>query len=202
MPLNQQSTLRGKMRRARRSIPQHRLQRRGQQAAKHLARSGLLGKRRLNASIYLDFDGEMPTQALISLLRASGLRVFIPDLKEDGSMLFTPLPLGALLTPEGRYGLLQTQRTHRWPPHAMDLVIMPLTVASRSGWRIGMGGGYYDRAFAFKQHGATRRPLLVGLALQMQCVPMIKAQRWDVRMDALLTEKGFQWFKRKRGRWQ
>jgi 5-formyltetrahydrofolate cyclo-ligase len=57
--------------------------------------------------------------------------------------------------------------------------------------RLGMGGGFYDRTFAFRNtHTRWRRPRLVGLAYSFQQLPMIASAAHDVRLDAVVTEKG------------
>ena len=76
----------------------------------------------------------------------------------------------------------------RW----LDLVFLPLVGFDRSGVRLGSGGGFYDRAFAFRRwRQAWHAPRLVGLAYAFQQVAHIAAAAHDVRMDAVITEEGF-----------
>jgi 5-formyltetrahydrofolate cyclo-ligase len=53
-----------------------------------------------------------------------------------------------------------------------------------------MGGGYYDRSFAFRRH-APAPPLLIGAAYAGQEIETLDAQDWDVRMDAVATDRGW-----------
>jgi 5-formyltetrahydrofolate cyclo-ligase len=74
----------------------------------------------------------------------------------------------------------------------LDVVIMPLLAFDKRGNRLGMGGGYYDRSFAFKQHNSTfKKPLLVAYAHQFQQQNKLLAQAWDVPFDAYVTETQF-----------
>jgi len=74
----------------------------------------------------------------------------------------------------------------------LDLVVMPLLAFDASGNRLGMGGGYYDRSFAFKQQNpALKTPLLVGYAYQFQQQNRLLAQAWDIPLDAYVTETQF-----------
>ena len=73
-------------------------------------------------------------------------------------------------------------------PRDMALVVLPLVGFDASGHRLGMGGGWYDRSFAFR-HAQEPPPLLVGAAFDVQCVPALVAQAWDVRLDAVCSER-------------
>jgi 5-formyltetrahydrofolate cyclo-ligase len=54
-----------------------------------------------------------------------------------------------------------------------------------------MGGGYYDRTFAYlRQRRIWRRPLLVGVAYELQRVPALEPRPWDVPLDGIVTERG------------
>ena len=49
-----------------------------------------------------------------------------------------------------------------------------------------MGGGWYDRTFAFR--GDASAPMLVGAAFETQRVDAIDTAPWDVALDAVCTE--------------
>ena len=53
-----------------------------------------------------------------------------------------------------------------------------------------MGGGYYDRSFAFRKQ-AKAPPLLIGAAYAAQETDELHMQDWDVRLDAVATERGW-----------
>ena len=74
-------------------------------------------------------------------------------------------------------------------PHALDIVLVPLLAFDRRGTRLGSGGGYYDRSFAFL-HGQARphRPLLVGVGYAFQEVESLPAAAWDVALDYIATD--------------
>ena len=83
------------------------------------------------------------------------------------------------------------QRPARW----LDWVVTPLLAFDAHGSRLGMGGGFYDRTFAFKrrQH-VVQRPWLIGYAFAFQQVRQLQRQIWDVPLDAAVTENGWQYF--------
>lgn len=77
-----------------------------------------------------------------------------------------------------------------YPAQAMDVVITPLVGFDPAGNRLGMGGGFYDRSFAFLRHRHWRKPRLIGLAFDVQQVDALTAAEWDVPLDAIVTESG------------
>ncbi|MBV1876483.1 MAG: 5-formyltetrahydrofolate cyclo-ligase [Pseudomonadales bacterium] len=73
-------------------------------------------------------------------------------------------------------------------PNMLDLILVPLVGFDRSGNRLGMGKGYYDRTFA-KHQNAWHKPLLVGIAHSIQETSKLSPQAWDVALDIIVTEK-------------
>ena len=82
-----------------------------------------------------------------------------------------------------------------------DALLVPLVGFDAGGWRLGYGGGFYDRALRFRH---TRRhwpgPKLVGLAFQCQRADSVFAEPHDVRLDAVATERGVQHFSKEDAR--
>ncbi len=66
----------------------------------------------------------------------------------------------------------------------LDLVVVPTVAFTQDAHRIGMGGGYYDRAFGQQSH---RSVCLVGVAFDCQEAEF-KPQEHDVTMDVIVTE--------------
>ena len=71
---------------------------------------------------------------------------------------------------------------------AMTLVVLPLVGFDRRGHRLGMGGGWYDRSFAFRQRSPAP-PWLVGAGFADQQVEALEPADWDVALDAVCTER-------------
>jgi 5-formyltetrahydrofolate cyclo-ligase len=188
------ATLRKRLRAARRALS----------AAEHRSRSGLAaraimrlptfaaGKR---VALYLPFDGEIDTAKLLAAARARGVHVFIPVIsdKRHGRLRFYPLK-GA--TTPGVFGIAVPRRMAR-PVAAqwLNLIVAPLVGVDAKGRRLGMGGGYYDRALAFRQRRRYwKGPRVVGFAFDCQRAELEFADPWDVRLSSLATESGLQQF--------
>ena len=79
----------------------------------------------------------------------------------------------------------KTSITRYVAPEEIDLMIVPGVVYCRSGFRIGFGGGYYDRYLA--GYGGRTRSLAFGL----QLVDSIEAESYDIPVQGIYTENGY-----------
>jgi len=86
----------------------------------------------------------------------------------------------------GPFGTLQPhrQRAEVEP----DVLIVPLLAVDRDGYRLGYGGGYYDRTLAALR--ARRAVQAIGIAFEAQRLDEIPRSPRDERLDWLLTEAG------------
>ncbi|MFN4263765.1 MAG: 5-formyltetrahydrofolate cyclo-ligase [Thioalkalivibrionaceae bacterium] len=122
-------------------------------------------------------------------------RIALPkiDFSRPGHMTFLPWKPGDTLH-INRWGLAEPRAHHLKPiaPRNLACVLVPIVGVDRRGGRLGMGGGYYDRAFSHRRWAARRdaapRPRLVGIAFAIQRVRFLPLQRWDIQLDALVTE--------------
>lgn len=69
-----------------------------------------------------------------------------------------------------------------------DLLLVPCVGFDDDGYRLGYGGGYYDRTLA-GWPGATK-PVTVGIAYEACRVAALPREAHDVPLDAIVTEKG------------
>ena len=140
---------------------------------------------------YWAVGGELPLHAAVARLRARGQRYHLPVIAKGRRLRFAPLLPNATLR-ANRYGIPEPQGAENelLAPSAIELVLVPLTAFDRRGHRLGSGGGYYDRSFAFLRD-VTRpiSPLLVGIGYSFQELPALELQGWDVPMDYIATER-------------
>ena len=89
-----------------------------------------------------------------------------------------------------RHGIAEPDRhAPRIALRSLDVVFLPVVAFDPYGWRLGSGAGYYDRRLRpLLRGGSWRRPRLIGVAHEFQLVPHLAPARWDVPMDAVVTD--------------
>jgi 5,10-methenyltetrahydrofolate synthetase len=67
-----------------------------------------------------------------------------------------------------------------------DSVLLPMNGWDEAGYRLGYGGGFFDRTLA----AATKRPLVIGVTFELARISTIHPQPYDIPMDFVVTERG------------
>ena len=142
-------------------------------------------------AVYAALPWELDCGPLITLAESRGCRVFLPCIdrrRASRAMRFVRMQ-GPLQY--NRLGIAEPQGSEVLAARWLDVAFLPLVGFDRNGVRLGAGGGFYDRAFAFRQlRSAWHTPRLIGLAYAFQEVASIGAAAHDVLMDAVVSEEG------------
>jgi 5-formyltetrahydrofolate cyclo-ligase len=183
--------LRAELRQRRRAIPAQARIAAAERLAGQLLALPILPPARDGAG-YRAKGGQMAQDA-VQLRLPRALRWCLPVLTDDG-LRFARWKPGEPLAPN-RFGIPEpaVAADALLEPSAMALVLVPLVGFDARGRRLGMGGGWYDRAFAYRNDAAgghpRRPPWLVGTAFASQQVGALEAEPWDVALDAVCTER-------------
>ena len=148
--------------------------------------------RRFTAAIYKAQGSELDALPLAKALIEQDLDLVLPvataqgeplifrrwtprdPLEIDASGVPAPLPLAETVTP--------------------DVIFVPLLAADGRGYRLGQGGGYYDRTLSALRMADPRlwaQPWFIGLGYSGQMVERIAAEPHDQRLHGVLTETGY-----------
>src|SRR5690606_18895751 len=84
----------------------------------------------------------------------------------------------------GTYGILEPKKEYirEVNPELIDLVLVPGVAFDRKGYRIGYGGGYYDRFLTRIDDSVPK----IALAFDLQIVAQVKKGRYDIPMDYII----------------
>src|SRR4051812_13027580 len=72
------------------------------------------------------------------------------------------------------------------PEIVPDVVLLPMNGWDLKGYRLGYGGGFFDRTLA----SLATRPVTVGVSYELARLDTIHPQSWDIPMDYVVTERG------------
>ncbi|MEM8561089.1 MAG: 5-formyltetrahydrofolate cyclo-ligase [Pseudomonadota bacterium] len=174
--------LRRQMRQRRRALGVAVRQNAAKAAAQHIHKLPSWSRAQ-RVALYLAQDGELDTAVLAEVCRKDGKQLYLPVIDSSASMQFAAWAEDTALE-INRYGIEQPNRSaERCAPENLDIAIVPLVAWDASGGRLGMGGGFYDRAFA-----DIDRPVMLGAAFEIQQLRRIERDVWDIPLDFVLTE--------------
>ncbi len=130
---------------------------------------------------YWPFKGEYDPRALVRLLHAQGMRLALPVVVQKAKPVIfrewwpgTPMANGFWNIPVPAAG----------EPVAPDVLLVPVVGFDRQNYRLGYGGGYYDRTLA-----ALTRPRTIGVGFELSRIATIHPQPHDIPMDQVVTER-------------
>lgn len=133
--------------------------------------------------LYLARPREVGTDLLIEAGRAAGQRICLPAYqKEPGCYGMARWDAGSPLR-TGLFGIAEPQAPVWVPMSEIDLMIVTALAFDECGWRLGHGGGYFDRLLA----GHAGRKLC--LAFECQRLTAVPCEEHDVPVELIVTEQ-------------
>jgi 5-formyltetrahydrofolate cyclo-ligase len=139
---------------------------------------------------YWPMRSEADPRPLMAELSALGHPLALPSVvKRAAPLLFRCWQEGDPLG-RGAYGTSEPLQTAA--PVVPSVLLVPLLAFDAEGYRLGYGGGYYDRTLAALRVRQT--VLAIGIAYAGQEIPAVPHEAHDLRLDAVLSETGLKRF--------
>lgn len=139
--------------------------------------------RGLDLGFYWPMHGEFDPRAVVDHFREHGSRAALPVVIRKAAPMSFKQWWPGIEMPPGLFGLPVPERSRTLRPHA---VLVPPVGFDAMGYRLGYGGGYFDRTFA----SLSPQPLKIGVAREVSRIDTIHPQPHDVPMDFVVTEAG------------
>ena len=192
VPQSDQATIRKQIRSARRSLNAQQQRIAALNLRRNLARHPLFNRSR-RISFYWPNDGEIDLTECLKHALAANKICFLPVLYRGGGrrLLFGQIDRHTQFK-LNRYGIPEPDiLTGNWVyPQQLDLLLAPLVAFDHTGNRIGMGGGYYDNSLHhLRIDRQWQRPYILGIAHELQHVPSISRNAWDIPLKGAVTDK-------------
>ena len=137
-------------------------------------------------SAFYPFRSEIDTRPLLGRLAGEGWTTALPIVVDQGLPLIFRRWLPGEPTVPGAMGIARP--TDSAPEVVPDVLIVPLLAFDRQGYRLGYGGGYYDRTLA-KLRG-LKKIVAIGAGYAAQQVSHVPRGDHDQPLDFVITENG------------
>ena len=138
--------------------------------------------------MYIDFRNEVSTKAVLLKALHQGKKVVVPvtDTRARKLILSEIKDADRELRP-GSYGILEPAKEFIREVSAdiLDIIIVPGLVFDLRGYRIGYGGGYYDKLL----QDINPNTKTIGLAFDFQIVDSLCIENFDRKVDVIITEE-------------
>lgn len=135
---------------------------------------------------FLASRSEIDSADAVRQLQRRGTPVGMPVVAARGKpLVFRRLRMGDTLE-SGVFGIPVPPAAA--PEIVPSVYIVPLAAFDRRGYRIGYGGGFYDRTL--EQARGSRRIVAIGFAFACQQVGEVVREAFDQRLDMIVTERG------------
>jgi 5-formyltetrahydrofolate cyclo-ligase len=136
--------------------------------------------------VYLSFGSEVLTDDLIRWCWGEGKRVCVPFCRPKSRELTACRIDGFDELETGHYGIREPKEGLLRPIEGGDIevIIVPAVAFDRRGYRIGYGGGYYDRFLPQASQAAK-----IGVAFACQIIEKIPVDGHDLPVDVIVTER-------------
>jgi 5-formyltetrahydrofolate cyclo-ligase len=129
------------------------------------------------------YKGEVDVRFAIRAFRTQGAMAALPAVTAKAAPLeFRSWWPGVTMKP----GALAIPVPQNTPAVTPDMAIVPVVGFDPEGYRLGYGGGYFDRTLA----ALPRKPITVGVGFEAARLPTIHPQPHDIAMDFIVTEAG------------
>ncbi len=137
---------------------------------------------------FVSFNHEVDTHKFIKDAISEGKRIVVPvsihstrELIPSELHNFNELEIGYynILTPKKEF-------IRPVPKEEIELILVPGIVFDSHGFRVGYGGGYYDRFLS----GVAKTVPKIAIAFSMQIIKQVPRENFDIPVDMIITEKG------------
>lgn len=178
--------LREQMQRQRSQMPHAAMLTASEAVARHYADHPILAFAPSLAG-YMAIRGELDVKPIFSLMERFEKQTSLPCIAEKKTLIFREWKLHDALV---RHPTLGVEEPAANAPSTMPAIILvPLLAFDGEGYRLGYGGGYYDRTIEAMRQFDTP-PLFIGVGYSMQEIDQVPTDDHDAPLDGILTELG------------
>ena len=135
---------------------------------------------------FISFKSEISTQFLNEFLLNNGKILCLPIIKNNSETLnFIEYNLKTKLV-SGKFGIMQPSNLSK--EFLPEIIFTPCLAFDENGFRLGYGGGYYDKTFSYLKK-IKHKFISIAVAFDDQKIDELVHDKYDQKIDYILTEK-------------
>ena len=138
--------------------------------------------------LYQSIDNEPSIKETIELAWQKDIEVYIPKVISKEKIIINRLRKNSSCS-KNKFGIKESNDSDTVELNEIDLAVLPLVGIDINGFRLGYGGGYYDRFFN-QRSVLSRKPFIIGTGYAFQILEVSFAEGHDLKYDSVITEKG------------
>ncbi|MDA9212111.1 5-formyltetrahydrofolate cyclo-ligase [Gammaproteobacteria bacterium] len=139
-----------------------------------------------NILLYKNIKGEMPTDKIMLESQRMGIGVYFPVVADNYKLSLIKCLKGDRFK-KNKYGIDEPEGSEQINPENLSIAIVPFVGVDNNGYRLGNGGGYYDRLFRSLPERSDL--VIAGLGFDYQIISDNFKEDHDLKYDLVITEK-------------
>ena len=136
-------------------------------------------------ALYYPFDNEASPLEIINYLHSKNKEVLLPVIENNSKTLFFAKNGIQSELIKNNFGIFEPKNKEFVDIEEIDIALIPCVAFNDKLFRLGMGGGFYDRTFSKKSS-----TILIGMAYSFQYENESFQEKHDIKMDYVITQKG------------
>lgn len=144
-----------------------------------------------NIAAFISTDGEIRTDLIIQTLLSINKRIYLPVLpttRQSRSLLFAQYTLSTPLI-RNRFNIYEPKHNYASVINItmLDIILIPLVAFDEHGFRLGMGGGFYDKTLFYLNTKPNN--ICIGLGYDFQKIPtqIFPSSKQDIKLSKIIT---------------
>ncbi len=138
--------------------------------------------------VYQSIDNEPSIEQTTELAWQKDIEVYIPKVISKEKIIINRLRKNSSYS-KNKFGIKESNDLGTVELDEIGLAVLPLVGIDINGFRLGYGGGYYDRFFN-QGSELSRKPFIIGVGYAFQVLEVSFAEDHDLKCDSVITEKG------------
>lgn len=150
----------------------------------HLLSLDLL-KPGMNVLVYMDFRNEVLTKEINEYVMNNNMTLLLPRVDKKTNTLSIHIVRDLSELVKSKYGILEPSSISETVDYGnIDLIIAPGVAFDENCYRLGYGGGFYDKLLSNKRSDT----LVAAIAFDVQIIPIVPREEHDLKVDFIVTE--------------